>query len=125
IFQVVISFNAGLILPILISMYADAADYNEWKKGRRATGLIFSSYTTSQKFGWTLGSALIGYMLAIFGYQAGVDQSETTMTGIRTLMSFIPAAGALISAWFIYAYKLDAKTMELITRELDERRDQE
>ncbi len=124
-FQVVISFNAGLILPLLISMYADAADYNEWKQGRRATGLIFSSYTTSQKFGWTLGSALVGYMLAVFGYQAGVAQTDVALTGIRTLMSFIPAAGAFISGAFIYFYKLDENTMLKITTELEERREEE
>lgn len=123
--QIVISFNAGLILPLLISMYADAADYNEWKQGRRATGLIFSSYTTSQKFGWTLGSALVGYMLAVFGYQAGVAQTDLALTGIRTLMSFIPAAGAFISGMFIFFYKLDAGLMQKITEELEKRREKE
>lgn len=123
--QVVISFNAGLILPLLISMYADAADYNEWKKGRRATGLIFSSYTTAQKFGWTLGSALIGYILAVFGYQAGVAQTDMAITGIRTLMSFIPAAGAFISGAFIFFYKLDSDMMTKIATELDQRREDE
>ncbi len=123
--QIVISFNAGLILPLLISMYADAADYNEWKQGRRATGLIFSSYTTSQKFGWTLGSALLGYMLAVFGYQAGVEQTEAALTGIRSLMSFIPAAGALISGVFIFFYRLDENQMSKISKDLESRREEE
>ncbi|MDG5766564.1 MFS transporter [Balneolales bacterium ANBcel1] len=122
--QIIISFNAGLILPLLISMYADAADYNEWKQGRRATGLIFSSYTTSQKFGWTLGSAMLGYMLAVFGYQAGVAQTDTALMGIRTLMSWIPAAGALVSALFIFFYRLDETRMAEITTELENRREE-
>ena len=40
--QVLISICAGIISPLLWSMYADISDYSEWKTGRRATGLIFS-----------------------------------------------------------------------------------
>jgi len=36
---VLISINAGIIFPLVWSMYADTADYSEWKNGRRATGL--------------------------------------------------------------------------------------
>ena len=39
--QVLISFCAGIVSPLMWSMYADIADYSEWKTGRRATGLIF------------------------------------------------------------------------------------
>lgn len=38
IFQVVISACAGIIFPLLWSMYADIVDYQELKTGRRATG---------------------------------------------------------------------------------------
>lgn len=45
-------------------MYADCADYSELKTGNRATGLIFSSSSMSQKFGWAIGSAVTGWLLA-------------------------------------------------------------
>ena len=48
IMQVLISFCAGIVSPLMWSMYADIADYSEWKTGRRATGLIFSSSSMSQ-----------------------------------------------------------------------------
>jgi glycoside/pentoside/hexuronide:cation symporter, GPH family len=51
---------------LLWAMYADTADYAEWKKGRRATGLIFSASTMSQKFGWAFGA-----FLALNPYVAG------------------------------------------------------
>lgn len=57
-FQFLISICAGIVFPLLWSMYADIADYSEWVTGRRATGLIFSSSSMSQKMGWTLGGAL-------------------------------------------------------------------
>ena len=52
VFQALISICAGSIFPLLWSMYADCADYSELKTGNRATGLIFSSSSMSQKFGW-------------------------------------------------------------------------
>ena len=33
--------SAGIVLPLVWSMYADIADYSEWKNDRRATGLLF------------------------------------------------------------------------------------
>lgn len=106
VFQFFISISAGIIFPLLWSMFGDIADYSEIKNGRRATGLIFSSSSMSQKFGWTLGGALTGWLLAIFGFQANIEQTPTTITGIRMMLSFFPAIGALLSAILIYFYHL-------------------
>jgi GPH family glycoside/pentoside/hexuronide:cation symporter len=124
-FQFFISICAGIIFPLLWSMYADIADYSEWKTGRRATGLIFSSSSMSQKLGWTLGGALTGWLLAIYGFKANAVQSEDAQTGIRMMMSLIPAAGALISALFIAFYKLSDAFMITVSDELTERRKNE
>lgn len=121
-FQFLISICAGIIFPLLWSMYADIADYSEWKTGRRATGLIFSSSSMSQKLGWTLGGALTGWMLALYGFEANVTQTIETQTGIRMLLSFIPGIGALLSAIFIGFYKLNDALMLNVTNELEQRR---
>ena len=76
VFQFLISMSAGIIFPLVWSMYADAADYSEWKTGRRATGLVFSASSMSQKFGWTLGGALAGWLLGYYGFKANVVQTE-------------------------------------------------
>jgi GPH family glycoside/pentoside/hexuronide:cation symporter len=122
VFQFLISICAGSIFPLLWSMYADIADYSEWKTGRRATGLIFSSSSMSQKLGWTLGGALTGWLLATYGFEANMAQSVETKTGIRMMLSFIPAIGALLSAIFIVFYKLSDTMMISITMELQQRR---
>jgi len=124
-FQFLISICAGCIFPLLWSMYADIADYSEWKTGRRATGLIFSSSSMSQKLGWTLGGALTGWMLSIYGFEANAIQSVNTQTGLKMMMSFIPALGAVFSAIFVIFYKLDDKLMMTISEELSERRERE
>lgn len=100
IFQILISICAGSIFPLLWSMYADCADYSELKTGNRATGLIFSSSSMSQKFGWALGSAMTGWLLAYYGFQANEVQSAESIHGIRMFLSFFPAIGTVLSVFF-------------------------
>jgi glycoside/pentoside/hexuronide:cation symporter, GPH family len=120
--QCLISIFAGSIFPLLWSMYADTADYSEWKTGRRATGLIFSSSSMSQKFGWTLGGALTGWLLGYYGFQANVVQTEVAQNGIRMMLSFFPAIGALLGAFFMFIYPLKESSLKGIEAELMERR---
>jgi GPH family glycoside/pentoside/hexuronide:cation symporter len=103
-------------------MYADTADFSEWKQGRRATGLVFSASSMSQKLGWTIGGATTGWLLGYFGFHANEVQSDATQTGIRWMLSILPAAGAALSVVFISVYSLSEKRLENIMKELNERR---
>jgi len=120
--QALTSIAAGLVLPLLWSMYADTADYSEWKTGRRATGLVFSASSMSQKFGWAIGSALVGFLLGVFGYMADAVQTAKALGGIVLMMSILPAAGAAISGFFMLIYPLDEKTNRQIADDLTKRR---
>ena len=121
-FQILISICAGSIFPLLWSMYADCTDYSELKTGNRATGLIFSSSSMSQKFGWAIGSALTGWLRSYSGFVAnGVQQAEA-IQGIKMFMSFLPAAGTLLSIVFISMYPLSEKKMLEISAALKSRR---
>ena len=122
ILQVLISACAGSIFPLLWSMYADIADYSEWKTGRRATGLIFSSSSMSQKFGWSIGGALTGWLLAYFGFQANVEQTVEAQDGIRMMLSFLPAIGTVLSVVFISLYPLTEQKLQEITTDLANKR---
>lgn len=124
VFQVLISICAGSIFPLLWSMYADCADYSEMRTGNRATGLIFSSSSMSQKFGWAIGSALTGWLLAFFGFQANAVQSEEAIHGIRMFLSWLPAIGTALSVLFISMYPLSEKKMKDVIVELDQKRKQ-
>lgn len=122
IFQVLISICAGSIFPLLWSMYADCADYSELKTGNRATGLIFSSSSMSQKFGWAIGSAVTGWLLAFYGFEANAVQGEEAIHGIRTFLSWLPAMGTVLSVIFISLYPLSEKEMRKITNQLNDKR---
>jgi len=121
-FQILISICAGSIFPLLWSMYADCTDYSELKTGNRATGLIFSSSSMSQKFGWAIGSALTGWLLSYFGFVANEVQQAEAIQGIKMFMSFLPAAGTLLSIVFISMYPLSEKKMLEISAALKSRR---
>ncbi|MDU1890384.1 MAG: MFS transporter [Dysgonomonas sp.] len=122
IFQILISICAGSIFPLLWSMYADCADYSELKTGNRATGLIFSSSSMSQKFGWAIGTALTGWLLGYFGFQANQAQNPETINGIKMFLSFLPAVGTVLSVIFIAFYPLSEKKVKEISDELEEKR---
>ena len=120
--NVIMGLASGIVLPLVWSMYADIADFSEWKTGRRATGLVFSSSSMSQKMGWTLGGAVTGWLLAAYGFEANMDQTEESLKGIRLMITLYPAAGALISALLLTFYKLNDRYMDKIIRELAEKR---
>lgn len=119
---IVVNFLQGPLMPLFWSMIADTADYSEWKFGRRFTGLTFSAGTFSQKSGWALGSAVGGWFLAWYGYEANVPQGPETVDGIRQLMSFVPAGIGLLSAAATLLYGITPAVARQMSRELDARR---
>jgi len=117
-----ISFCAAPTAPLVWAMYADAADYSEWRCGRRATGLVFSAASFAQKIGWAIGGAGTGWLLAYFGYLPGIAQSPRTVDGIRLMMSLIPAIGAVIAIIALWFYELDEPAVERMGAELARQR---
>lgn len=122
-FQFLISINAGIIFPLVWSMYADTADYSEWKNKRRATGLVFSAASMSQKFGASLGIAAVGWIMAMYHYIPNVEQAISTQNGFRMMLSLFPAFGALLAAIFMFIYPLNEKKMKEIATDLAVERD--
>jgi len=122
----VLQIATGLVLgpksPLAFAMYADTADYNEWRTGRRATALTFAAATFSQKLGTALAAAVMGWLFTALGYVANVVQTARSITGILMLMSFIPAMFAFVAAAIMLFYKLDNEQMARIQMELAERK---
>jgi GPH family glycoside/pentoside/hexuronide:cation symporter len=103
-------------------MYADTADYNEWRTGRRATALTFAAATFSQKLGTALAAAVMGSIFTALGYVANATQTAKSQTGIVMLMSFIPAVFAFLAVAVMMFYKLDNTRMVQIETELAQRK---
>lgn len=112
----------GPVMPLMVTLYADTADYGEWKFGRRTTGLIYASGTAALKMGMTFGGAFCGWILAANGYIANVDQTPQTLETMRGLMSWIPALFAIAAVVVLYFYPLNKQKEEQMALELEQRR---
>jgi glycoside/pentoside/hexuronide:cation symporter, GPH family len=121
--QVIIGLVLGPKSPLVFSMYADTADYNEWRTGRRATALTFAAATFSQKLGTALAAAVMGSVFTALGYVANTAQTHRSQTGILMLMSFIPAAFAFAAVAVMAFYRLDRQAMAQIQIDLAQRKE--
>jgi GPH family glycoside/pentoside/hexuronide:cation symporter len=123
IFQFIISIFAGYVLPLLWSMFADIVDHQELLTGRRATGLIFSSSSMSQKLGWALGSAMSGWILAVFHYMPNVlQQSQETIFGEHIMISLMPAICCMLAFVGMFFYPLSDKKVRENSEQLNLKR---
>ena len=120
--NILISLALGPKAPVTWSMYADTADYNEWKTGHRATAMTFSAATFSQKIGNAAGSAGMLVVLAYLGYQANSAQNEASLNGINFLQTALPGIFAAVSIIAIWFYNLSDTKLEKIQNELAERK---
>ncbi len=117
------SITGGPLSAVLWAMYADTADYAEWKTGRRATGLVFSASIFSQKFGWGWGGGLSLIMLNSVGYVANQVQTPAALHGLVKLMSLFPATAGLLSiVIFLVFYPLNETKVAQIAADLKARR---
>ena len=124
ILQIAISICAGYVLPLLWSMFSDICDHQELTTGRRAAGLIFSSSSMSQKFGWAIGPAIVAWMLAAFGYIAPAGAEMVTQPGsaifcMRLLISLLPAAACLLAVVGMVFYPLSDRKVRENAEELE------
>jgi glycoside/pentoside/hexuronide:cation symporter, GPH family len=113
---------AGPAPALVWAMYADAADYGEWKFRRRTTALVFSAAQFAQKMGLAMGIAMASWALAYVGFVANAVQADEALLGIRVLFTLAPAGFALLNVAALLYYPLDDRTVRNIEQELAARR---
>lgn len=116
--QVAMGFVLGPKSPLAFSMYADTADYNEWRTGRRATGITFAAATFSQKLGTAVAVAVIGALFTALGYVPNATQNAGSQEGIVWLMSFVPAVFSFLAVICMLFYDLDQHKLAQVQSEL-------
>jgi glycoside/pentoside/hexuronide:cation symporter, GPH family len=121
-FQITGSMTGGPLSVLLWAMYADTADYGEWKRGTRSTGLIFSASTMSQKFGWAFGAFVALSLMSQLGFQPNEAQSTESLRGLLLLFSLIPAGMGILSIILSLIYPLNDKRVKEISLDLHNRR---
>lgn len=123
---------AGLILQgighaalysCLFAIVGDVIDYSEWKDGVREEGLTYSVTSFGQKIGTGLGTAALGWILALGKYDGNaVVQSASAITAIKSLFLYIPLVITVIVLIIWYLFMGIDKIYPTVRKELDERR---
>lgn len=111
-------------IPLIWAMFADVADFAEWKTNRRITGIIFATILFALKTGLSLGGAIAGWMLSGYGYVANAVQTERALLGIRMTASVYPAIALAVVVVCLLFYKITRQLNVQIQDELAERRRQ-
>lgn len=128
--QILHGFFYGITVPILWAMIADVADFSEWKTNRRATAIIFSAMMVGLKAGLSIGSALVTWILGLYGYIAKestvagqeIIQPHSVSEGARLLVSIYPSIPFLIGVGLLFFYVIDKKMEVKIEEDLKIRR---
>jgi GPH family glycoside/pentoside/hexuronide:cation symporter len=109
-----VSFFFGSVSVTQWAMYTDTADYGEWKFGRRSTALIMAASLFALKMGLTAGGTIVGWVLEGYGFIANEIQTESTLLGIKMLMSVFPALFGIIGGFLVLFYPItDEKMVEI------------
>lgn len=113
--------NAALS-GVMYGMLADTVEYNDWHSGIRAEGLVFSANSIGQKVGSGIGSAVLGWVLAAFGFvSSSAVQPASAVNGIRTIFLYVPLVVFAVMFVILLFYKLD-REYDGIVAELEKRR---
>jgi GPH family glycoside/pentoside/hexuronide:cation symporter len=112
----------GPTSALVWAMYADVADYGEWKFGRRSTGLVYSASLFALKTGTMIAGWLLPMFLNWFGFIPNVPQSAAALAGITIAFSIMPGVFACLKGVALWIYPLRKPEVDRIERELGERR---
>ena len=94
--------NAFITMSVQMQwgLVAESIDYNEYLTGKRNEGTIYGFFSLSRRIGSTIASSLSVLVIAAIGYDAaltnaGLDQAESTINGIKLMVCGFPALAAL------------------------------
>lgn len=121
---IISEFGAGLMPVLFFAMLGDAADYSEYKNGRRATGLIYSAGTFAMKFGGGMAGFMTLMILNWYNYNGDETVAKTPemLEGIKLNMSIVPAVFVLIGIVALLFYPLTSRKVKEVETALAERR---
>ena len=103
------------------SMLPDTIEYGEWKTGVRTESSLYGFMTFAQKGGIAISALILGVLLTNIGFVPNTIQTEETLENLKTLMTFIPLSGVVLSFILVYFYPIDSKFHKKLIREINER----
>ncbi|HEU5397629.1 MAG TPA: MFS transporter [Verrucomicrobiae bacterium] len=112
-------------IPLTWAIFADVADFSEWKVGRRFTGMVFATIGFALKAGLALGSAsFLKIMQWFFNYDTKLPDAPQAVHGFRVCTGIIVGLLFAVCTILLVAYPLNKQTTIRMADELAERRKQ-
>jgi Na+/melibiose symporter-like transporter len=110
-------------VPLVWAIYADVADYSEWKSGRRLTGMTFATIGFALKCGLALGSSsFLMIMVSFFDFDATTAERPLSVEGFRVCSGLMVSFLLLTCTALLGIYKLDRQSTLEMHRDLTARR---
>ena len=113
---------AGAMPVFLFAMFADVADFHEWKFKQRATGLVTAGIMFAIKAGVAIGGFLALYLLGRFGYVKGEEIMPQTLHGIKLLFSLVPAGFLAVCGLLLFFYPVNEHLLMTIEKDLQKQK---
>ncbi len=119
-FTLINNFFNGLSSPAQSTLMPGVIDYCEWKTGISTGAFMNSLNSVVSTVGTAIAGVFVGAVLAFSGYQPNVEQTQTSLNGIKFLISIAPAITCILSLVVIRIDRTE-KEHEKIAKELIER----
>ena len=123
---VLFGIGMGVYTCVSWAMMGDAIDYNEWKFGTREEGTVYSLHSFFRKLAQGVGPSAVLAIMGLLGYVSElgtIGQSPETAHNMCWLVAGLYLFSAVVQFIGIAViYNLDKKTLETMTKELEERR---
>lgn len=110
---------------MVIPMIADCSDYEEYRSGKFVPGLMGALFSFADKVFAALGTAFVGLVLMLIGYNRSFPQIGDAVTPVLKWTTIFLYCGTPIIGWIISLvamkfYSLDKHKMKEIARALQE-----
>ncbi len=119
---VVFGVGMGVYTCVSWAMMGDAIDYNEWKYGTRAEGVVYSLHSFFRKLAQGVGPSVVLLLMGVLGYKSElgtIGQSAATSHNMCWLVAGLYLFSAVLQfIGLAIIYNLDKKTLAQMNKEL-------
>lgn len=111
---------------MVVPMIADCSDYERYRSGKFVPGLMGALFSFVDKVFTALGTAFVGLVMLVMGYNRRFPQIGDELTGVlkgTTLFLYcgLPMICWLLSLFFMKYYELDKRKMFEVAKKLRRR----
>ena len=121
-FAILAGFGTGGLFTLPLSMIADVIDLDELKTGKRAEGSYYGCLTLFYKLSQSVTLLLIGFILDLVKFDAGLPlQAESTVIILGLMLSIGSALSFIAALLSIKGYNLNRSKVEDIQKKIIEK----